>query len=159
MLIKGFFLKHYLKLAKFSFSSSSVINSKKKRKKKGNIYMKSTSRNIFCTLMDVRNKKVKTSCTLKVPEYENEFNERVNPYKRGVLLGELFGDKIVDLGFREVSIHLNSGINKGRRGVLIGLSNKRIKISYIRVSKGHPHNGCRPSKIRRKKLRTKLKNW
>ena len=127
-------------------------------KKKGNIYIKSTSRNIFCTLMDVEEKKVKTSCSLKVPRYENEFNERVNPFKRGMLLGELFGDKILLLGFREVAVYLDSGINKGRRGFLRGLGKKRIKISFIQLSKAYPHNGCRPSKIRRKKVRTKLKN-
>ncbi|CAN0507470.1 unnamed protein product, partial [Phaeothamnion confervicola] len=122
------------------------------------IYIKSTNRNIFCTLMDVEQKKVKTSCSFKVPAYENEFNERENPYKRGMLLGELFGDKTLELGFTEVAIFLDSDINKGRKGFIGGLGKKRIKISFIQLSKAYPHNGCRPSKIRRKKVRTKMKN-
>ena len=106
----------------------------------------------------MKKKKVKTSCSLRVTEYENEFNERENLFKRGMLLGELFGDKTLDLGFTEVAIYLDSGINKGRKGILKGISQKRIKISFIQLWKGYPHNGCRPSKVRRKKVRTKLKN-
>ena len=159
MLVKSFFVNSHLKLVNSFFSSFSKTKSKIINKKKGNIYMKVTDRNIFCTLMDIENKKVKTSCSLRVPEYENEFNERENLYVRGILLGELFRDKILELGFREVAIYLDSGTNKGRRGVLQGLGkkNKKIKISFIQLSKGYPHNGCRPSKIRRKKVRTKLK--
>ena len=163
MLIKSFFTKHYLKLSKCTFSSFSEAKSKLMTKnKKGNIYVKCTSRNIFCTLLDVQSKKVKTSCSLRVPQYENEFNERENLFKRGMLLGELFGDKTLELGFREVAIYLDSGINKGRRGFLRGLvkkRKKRIKTTFIHLSKGYPHNGCRPSKICRKKIRTKVKNW
>ena len=153
MLNNFFFIKSYLKLVKFTFSSFTEIQSKRR----GNIYIKSTNRNVFCTLMDVK-KKVITSCSLRVPLYENEFNERENLFKRGMLLGELFGDKILALGFTEVAIFLDSGTNKGRKGVLRGLGKKRIKISFIQLSKSYPHNGCRPSKVRRKKIRTKLKN-
>ena len=159
MLIKSFFTKHYLKLSKFSFSNFSRSKSQTiSNNKKGNIYIKSTNRNIFCTLMDVQKKQVKTSCSLRVPQYENEFNERENLFKRGMLLGELFGDKTLKLGFTEVAIYLDSGINKGRKGVVRGFGKKGIKISFIQLSKGYPHNGCRPSKTRRKKVRTKLKN-
>lgn len=125
--------------------------------KKGNIYIKSTRRNIFCTLMDSQEKKIKTSCSLRVPKYENEFNERENLFKRGILLGELFGDKALELGYSEVSIFLDSSINKGRKGVIKGLGNKKLKISFIQLCKGFPHNGCRPGKVRHKKVRTKLK--
>ena len=152
-------------LKKYLFSSNAFISLTKKEaldeeilKKKGNIYIKSTNRNIFCTLIGTEDKKVKTSCSIRVPEYNNEFNERENLFKRGVLLGELLGDRIINLGYREVSIHLDSGINKGRKGVIIGLKKKRIKISMIQLSKGYPHNGCRPKKIRRKKIRTKFKS-
>nr|AZJ13614.1 ribosomal protein S11 [Endarachne binghamiae] len=126
-------------------------------KKKGNIYIKSTHRNIFCTLMSTEDNKVKTSCSLRVPEYNNEFNERENLFKRGILLGELLGDRINTFGYREVSIHLDFGINKGRKGVIVGLK-KKVKISLIQLSKGYPHNGCRPKKMRRKKIRTKFKS-
>ncbi|CAM9134288.1 unnamed protein product [Ectocarpus sp. 13 AM-2016] len=149
------------KLKSVNFSSMSKILQDKKKEinvKKGNVYIKSTNRNIFCILLDTQDKKVKTSCSLRVPEYENEFNERENIFKRGILLGELFGDKIENLGYREIIIYLDFNINKGRKGVMIGLRKKKVKISLIELSKGYAHNGCRPSKIRRKKVRTKLKN-
>ena len=158
MVTKKYFIKHYLKLKKSKFSSSSECNRQRTlNKKKGNIYVKSTNKNIFCTLMDIQTNKVETSCSLRVPRYQNEFNERENLLTRGILLGELFGNKIVDLGFTEVAIYLDHGINKGRRGFLKGLENKKIKISFIQLLKAYPHNGCRPPKIRRKKVRTKLK--
>lgn len=133
-----------------------LINSKKG--KKGVVFVKCTKRNVFCTLMDLSDEKVKTSCSLRVPSYVNEYNERENPYVRGVLLGELFGSKIMELGYINLTIFLGSGLNKGRRGFLRGLAHtKSISISCLRLGSGYPHNGCRPSKVRRKKNRTKPK--
>lgn len=149
MLIKTKYLK--------SSSIESSIKNVNPKIKQGNIYIKSTRRNIFCTLMDTQDKVIKTSCSLRVPQYENQFNEREDLFKRGILLGELFGDKILELGYNEVSIFLDSGINKGRKGVVRGLGEKKLKISFIQIFKGYPHNGCRPGKVRRKKVRTKLK--
>ncbi len=158
MLIKSILINLKLKGTKLFFSSFSESKSQIiSLNKKGNIYIKSTKKNIFCTLMDVQEKKVITSCSLRVPEYVNEFNERENLFKRGKLLGELFGDKILKLGFTEIAIYLDSGINQGRKGFIQGLSKKKIKISFIQLLKAYSHNGCRPSKIRRKKVRTKLK--
>ena len=125
---------------------------------RGNLYIKSTKKNIFCSLLDPSDNKIKTSCSIKVVKYDNEFNERINLFKRGVLLGQLFADKILSLGYKEVFIYLDSGINKGRKGVLKGLSQK-IKISYISLAKTYPHNGCRPPKSVRKKIRTKHKGF
>nr|QWK44918.1 ribosomal protein S11 [Pseudochorda nagaii] len=125
--------------------------------KKGTIYVRCTKRNVFCTLMDTLDKKVKTSCSMRVPAYENEYNERENPYTRGLLLGNLFGDKTIELGYNDLTIYLGAGINKGRRGVVRGLGEKGIKITLVQLGTGYPHNGCRPSKIRRKKIRTKPK--
>nr|QWK44254.1 ribosomal protein S11 [Hedophyllum nigripes]QWK44301.1 ribosomal protein S11 [Hedophyllum nigripes] len=127
------------------------------QEKKGIIIIKSTKRNVFCTLMDTDEKKVKTSCSLRVPSYENEYNERENLYTRGLLLGNLFGDKAIRLGYTEFAIFLGSGINKGRRGVVRGLSKKGVKITFLHLGTRAPHNGCRPVKVRRKKFRTKPK--
>nr|QWK44459.1 ribosomal protein S11 [Cymathaere triplicata] len=127
------------------------------QEKKGVILIKSTKRNVFCTLIDAEEKKVKTSCSLRVPTYENEYNERENLYTRGLLLGNLFGDKVIKLGYTEFTIFLGSGINKGRRGVVRGLSKKGIKITFLHLGTRYPHNGCRPVKVRRKKFRTKPK--
>ncbi|CAM9208397.1 unnamed protein product [Ectocarpus sp. 12 AP-2014] len=154
-------IKCCFKLKSANFSSMSKILQDKKKEiniKRGNVYIKSTNRNIFCILLDIQDKKVKTSCSLRVPEYENEFNERENVFKRGILLGELFGDKIENLGYTEIIVYLDSNTNKGRKGVMTGLREKKVKISLIELFKGYPHNGCRPSKKRRKKVRTKLKN-
>nr|WJW71306.1 ribosomal protein S11 [Macrocystis pyrifera] len=130
------------------------------KEKKGIIIIKSTKRNIFCTLMDIDEKKVKTSCSLRVPSYVNEYNERENLYTRGLLLGNLIGDKAINLGYKEFTILLRSGINKGRRGVVKGLSKKKgIKITFLYLSTCYTHNGCRPAKARRKKFRTKPKGY
>lgn len=123
--------------------------------KKGRIYIKSTIRNLFCTLIDPKDNKVITSCSLKVPKYINEFNEREDPYKRGELLGELFGERVVKHGYKNLSIYLDSKFNKARNGVLKGLGTNLLNIYLIQLSKGFPHNGCRPPKARRKKFRTK----
>nr|ALG63449.1 ribosomal protein S11 [Saccharina sp. ye-C] len=130
---------------------------KQTQEKKGIIIIKSTKRNVFCTLMDTAEKKVKTSCSLRVPSYENEYNERENLYTRGLLLGNLFGDKAIRLGYTEFAIFLGSGINKGRRGVVRGLSKKGVKITFLHLGTRASHNGCRPVKVRRKKFRTKPK--
>nr|YP_009549885.1 ribosomal protein S11 [Cladosiphon okamuranus]AYW52599.1 ribosomal protein S11 [Cladosiphon okamuranus] len=166
MLIKSFLMNFSLKQGSFFFSSFSKSKSKilkakspfRRPNKRGSIYIKSTKSNLFCTLMDVKEKKVKTSCSLKVPEYDNEFNEKVNPFKRGKLLGEVFGKKTRELGFTEVGIYLDSNMNQARKGFLQVFGRKKIKISFIQLSKAYPHNGCRPSKVRRKKLRTKVKS-
>nr|QWK45033.1 ribosomal protein S11 [Lessoniopsis littoralis] len=129
----------------------------KNKEKKGIILIKSTKRNVFCILMDSQEKKVKTSCSLQVPVYENEYNERENLYTRGLLLGNLFGDKVIELGYTEFMIYLGSGINKGRRGVVRGLNKKGVKITFLHLGTRYPHNGCRPVKVRRKKFRTKPK--
>lgn len=124
----------------------------------GNIYIKSTKKNIFCTLWDPIDKKVRTSCSLKVVKYENEFNERINLFKRGILLGQFMGNKVISLGYKDVAIFLDSGLNKGRKGVLKGLSQSCLNFSFIELYKTCPHNGCRPPKVSRKKIRTKHKN-
>ena len=153
MLANLLFLSHskVLKLSLNNFSTQVPP-------KRGSIYIKSTNKNIFCTLLDIKDNKVKTSYSLRVVKYDNEFNERVNLFKRGILFGQIFGDKILDLGYNDIFIYLDSGINKGRKGVLKGLSQK-IKISFIQLAKTYPHNGCRPAKRARRKIRTKHKNF
>ena len=123
----------------------------------GDIYLKNTNSNFFCILMDSK-KKVITSCSLKVTQYENKFNERIDLYKRGALLGKLFMNKAIKLGFKKFNIRVSSGINKIHKGFVKDFTRrKRIKIHYIQTSKTYPHNGCRPPKVRRKKVRTRLR--
>ena len=124
--------------------------------KLGSIYINCTKRNIFCTLTDTLSKKVKSSCSLRVPNYKNEFNERENLYTRGLVLGKFFGSKVVSLGYKKILIYF-TGSNKGRSGVLRSLSKTGIEIYSTVLITQKAHNGCRPAKNRRKKFRTKVK--
>nr|QWK44841.1 ribosomal protein S11 [Pterygophora californica] len=161
MLVKIDDIKNSIKSSVANVEKERILENKNKvlvtKEKKGVILIKSTKRNVFCTLIDTQEKKVKTSCSLRVPVYENEYNERENLYTRGLLLGSLFGDKALMLGYTEFMIYLGSGINKGRRGVVRGLSKKGVKITFLYLGTRYPHNGCRPVKVRRKKFRTKSK--
>ena len=125
--------------------------------KLGSIYINCTKRNIFCTLTDTLSRKVKSSCSLRVPNYKNEFNERENLYTRGLLLGKFFGSKVVSLGYNFFLIYF-TGSNKGRSGVVRSLSKTGIEIYSTVLITHKAHNGCRPAKNRRKKFRTKVKS-
>nr|YP_010372555.1 ribosomal protein S11 [Myagropsis myagroides]UPE50192.1 ribosomal protein S11 [Myagropsis myagroides] len=123
--------------------------------KLGSVYLRCTKRNIFCVLVDSNSKVIKTSCSLRVPYYKNEFNERENLYTRGLLLGKLFGNKIILLGYKQIIVHI-VGTSKGRFGVVRSFSKLGIDIHSIVLITRTAHNGCRPAKRRRKKLRTKV---
>ena len=86
--------------------------------KLGSVYINCTKRNSFCNSTDTLSKKVKSSCSLRDPNYKNEFNERENIYTRGLLLGKFFGSKVVSLGYIYILIYF-TGSNKGRSGVVI----------------------------------------
>nr|YP_011008368.1 ribosomal protein S11 [Sporochnus bolleanus]WBP70339.1 ribosomal protein S11 [Sporochnus bolleanus] len=122
----------------------------------GSAYITCTRGNIFCTLIDTLNGKVITSCSLRVPAYVNEYNERENLYIRGLLLGKLFSYRITTLGYNRIILYLN-GTSKGRLGVVRSMGKAGIKV-YAMVSDAcNPHNGCRPAKARRKKFRSRAK--
>ena len=78
-------------------------------------------------ITDTLSRKVKSSCSLRVPNYKNEFNERENIYTRGLLLGKFFGSKVVSLGYIFFLIYF-TGSNKGRSGVVRSLSKTGIEI-------------------------------
>nr|YP_009050511.1 ribosomal protein S11 [Sargassum fusiforme]AIG23778.1 ribosomal protein S11 [Sargassum fusiforme]QJC59485.1 ribosomal protein S11 [Sargassum fusiforme] len=131
------------------------FNSNTGTKKLGSVYLRCTKRNIFCTLVDCESNAIKTSCSLKVPDYKNEFNERENLYTRGLLLGKLFGNKIISFGYQKILVHI-AGTSKGRFGVVRSFSKLGIDIYYIVLTTRTAHNGCRPFKRRRRKVRTKV---
>ncbi len=130
----------------------------KKETKLGSVYIRCTKRNIFCTLVDPLSKKVRTSCSLQVPQYKNEYNERENPYTRGLLLGSLLAERTISLGYNKLVIYL-VGTSAGRLGVVRSLGKSDINIHSIVLATCMPHNGCRPAKVRRKKYRTKVKGF
>jgi len=138
-------------------ASSSLLEEDQKINKLGSLYIKCTKRNIFCTLMDPLNKKVETSCSLRVPTYDNKYNERDNLYTRAVLLGRLLAQRTINLGYKELIIYL-TGINKGQLAIIRSFSKVEIDIDSIVLATRNAHNGCRPAKVRRKKFRSKVRN-
>lgn len=126
--------------------------------KLGLLYVKCTKRNIFCTLIDPATKKVETSCSLSVPLYDNQYNERDNLYTRAVLLGSLLAKKTKDLGYNKLIIYL-VGSNKGQLAIIRSFGKVGIEIDSIILETGYPHNGCRPTKARRKKFRSKVRDF
>ena len=131
-----------------------TISTKDNNYKLGCVYIRCTKRNIFCVLTDTLTRKVKISCSLKLPGYLNEFNVRENPYTRGLLLGKVFGSKLVSFGYRKIIVYV-MGLSKGRSGVVRSLSKSSVDISSMVLLTCGAHNGCRPIKSRRKKFRTK----
>lgn len=122
---------------------------KVKSEKYGYVYITSTKRNLFCTLIDFSDKKVKLNYsygTLKLSKTESV------PAK---LLGQLFITKLKSLKYNTIYIIL-TGIGYGRTLILNSFRNSDIKIVSIKETTRLPHNGCRPKKAKRKKLRTKI---
>nr|YP_011008333.1 ribosomal protein S11 [Scytothamnus australis]WBP70304.1 ribosomal protein S11 [Scytothamnus australis] len=121
----------------------------------GVIYVTCKKRNLYCSLVDATNGKVLTSCSLRVPKYENKYNERENLYIRGLLLGNLFAERVQKLNYSEVFLFL-TGKSRSSSGLLRSFEeNASLKIISITLSTNKPHNGCRPEKVRRVKLRSK----
>nr|YP_011008054.1 ribosomal protein S11 [Desmarestia aculeata]WBP69920.1 ribosomal protein S11 [Desmarestia aculeata] len=138
-------------------NSLNLFEEDPKINKVGSVYIKCTKRNIFCTLINPLNKKVETSCSLRVPTYDNKHNERDNLYTRAVLLGKLLAQKTIDLGYKELIIYL-TGMNKGQLAIIRSFSKVELEIDSIVLVTSNPHNGCRPAKVRRKKFRSKVRN-
>jgi len=134
-----------------------LLEEEQTAQKLGSLYIKCTKRNIFGTLINPLNKKVETSCSLRVPAYDNKYNERDNLYTRAVLLGRFLAQKTIDLGYRELIIYL-TGSNKGQLAIIRSFDKVEIDIDSIVLSTRNPHNGCRPAKVRRKKFRSKVRN-
>jgi len=126
------------------------------RSQLGYLYVKCTKRNLFSTLIDAITNKIKTSCSLRVPFYETKYNQRENLKTRGVLLGKLFGEKTIQLGYTKLMVFLTGKI-RGRLDFVRTLSRAGIQIKSIVLVGRSPHNGCRPAKARRKKFRSKPK--
>lgn len=117
----------------------------------GYVYINSTRRNLFCTIIDSIDKKVKYNCSYGLVKTESK---KVS-YVPSKLLGSLFLNKIKTLRYDKVHIIL-VGIGTGRISIINSFRNSDIKILYITDNTLCPHNGCRSKKLKRKKLRTKM---
>lgn len=121
--------------------------------KSGILYIVSTKRNIKCSFVDTIEKKVKTSCSIGVIKVENTL--LTTEYERAVELGTFIAQKIQDLKYTKISVLLR-GLGANRKAVVKGLERSGFIIDKIIDLTFSPHNGCRLSKIRRKKKRTKV---
>ena len=117
----------------------------------GYVYITSTKRNLFCTIVDFIDKKVQFSCSYGFVKTDAKFLEYV-PAK---LLGQLFVNKIKTLKYNKVYLVL-AGIGSGRISIINSFRNSDIKVLRVTDITLCPHNGCRPKKLRRKKFRTKI---
>ncbi|CAM9111360.1 unnamed protein product [Sphacelaria rigidula] len=121
--------------------------------KSGILYIVSTKRNIKCSFVDPLEKKVKTSCSIGIIKIDNK--NLITDYERAIEMGAYIAQKIQNLKYIKLSIVIR-GLGINRKAVIVGLErfgfviNKFIDLTFL------PHNGCRASKVRRKKNRTKV---
>nr|YP_011008090.1 ribosomal protein S11 [Dictyotopsis propagulifera]WBP69956.1 ribosomal protein S11 [Dictyotopsis propagulifera] len=118
-------------------------------KKKAILYLKCTKRNSFCTLVDFSDLKIKFSCSVGI------MKNKKNNYLNVKLLAEKFVQKIIILGYNEVSIIL-LGLGLGRIVILNSIRESNLNLDLIHDYTSGIHNGCRPSKIKRKKHKSKI---
>lgn len=121
--------------------------------KKGLICIRTTKRNVLFSLIDLNEKKVKLSSSLGCVKY-NGVDKRAN-YSSVRAFSEFFTLKIQELGYTDVSILLR-GLGVTRVALIHVLRDYNLRLSKIKDETLSSHNGCRPPKLRRKKIRTRL---
>ena len=128
--------------------------------KYGYLVIRCTKNNIFCSVHNCDTRKTETSSSLRVPPHKSEFNEKENVYTRGLILGKVFGNKLISLGYTHLVIFVK-GFSKARAGVLESLYEfheaRDFTLIDVIVMTNDPHNGCRPRKPPRKKSRVRAK--
>lgn len=121
--------------------------------KSGILYIVSTKRNIKCSFVDPIEKKVKTSCSIGIIKTDNK--NLITDYERAIEMGGYIAQKIQNFKYNRISVAIR-GLGVNRKAVIVGLErfgfivDKFIDLTFL------PHNGCRSSKVRRKKNRTKV---
>lgn len=131
---------------------SNYLDKKIKDIKIGYLYITSTKRNIFCTLINYSDKEVRYSCSIGVVKLSKL--DEANEYASARLFGQFLIHKLENR-YQKLFLILN-GLSVGRSAILNIFKNSGIIISNIKDRTRSPHNGCRPSKVRRKKTRTKV---
>lgn len=121
--------------------------------KSGILYIVSTKRNIKCSFVDPLEKKVKTSCSIGIIKIDNK--NLTTDYERAIEMGVYVSQKIQNLKYNKISIIVR-GLGINRKAVIVGLERFGFTIDKFIDLTSLPHNGCRPSKVRRKKIRTKV---
>lgn len=123
--------------------------------KTGILYLRCTRRNVFCTLVDSEEKRVKFSCSLGVSGVSHQALDFKNNYMKSKLLSQYFIQKVKGFSIGRLRI-VTCGLSVGRATLLNTIRNSSLQIISIEDSTLAPHNGCRGPKQRRKKSRTKL---
>ncbi|CAM9258403.1 unnamed protein product, partial [Discosporangium mesarthrocarpum] len=117
------------------------------QKKKAIIYISSSKRNLFCSLVDPISSKVLTSWSLASLE-DGRFKKSL--ILGSTHLGHLVSEKAQKLGFSLISVK-SRGLGKGISLFIRSLFKSSLIMSSIQDNTESSHNGCRPPKVRRKK--------
>jgi len=123
-------------------SKKEIVKSKPVKKLVTNIIAKCTSNNTF---ISTKNFSISTG------EVGFKGGKRSTPYAANQV-AQFVGEKLSE---RSITFTLVTFKNFGkwRKAVLKGLIKKKIKILKVIDKSSNPHNGCRPSKKRRRRTR------
>ncbi len=125
--------------------------SKKGKKKKvkrdirhGRAYIKASYNNTLVTITDAHGGVVGWS---SAGQMGFKGPKKATPYAAGVVVKNVM-QKVAEYNLKEVDVFL-CGVGQGREAALRALNAQGMKISSIKDVTPIPHNGCRPSKLRR----------
>lgn len=121
--------------------------------KKGLICIRTTKRNVLFSLIDINKRKVMLSSSLGCVKYD-VVDKKAN-YASVKLFSEIFTKKIQELGYTDISIMLR-GLGIARVALIHVIRDYNLRLNKIKDETLSSHNGCRPRKQRRKKIRTRM---
>ncbi|CAM9118748.1 unnamed protein product [Choristocarpus tenellus] len=118
--------------------------------KKAFLFIYSSRRNLFCSLIDPVFKKVIISWSLGSLEKVK--------WKKSISLGsshigEFLSEKLTQLGYNSIFIY-SRGLGKGNISFIRSITKSGLHLICFIENTELSHNGCRPSKLRRKKNKT-----
>lgn len=117
--------------------------------KKGLICIRATKRNVLFSLIDAKDKKVKMSSSLGCIEQKGANYASVRVFS------ETFTRKIIENGYTDISV-IFRGLGVTRIALIHAIRDYSLRLNSIRDETLSSHNGCRPPKKRRKKVRTRI---
>jgi len=122
-------------------------------KKRGLICIRTTKRNVLFSLVDVDRSRVKLSSSLGCVKYGGV--DRKANYASVRAFSEFFTRKIIEFGYTDISI-IFRGLGVTRVALIHVIRDYNLRINGIKDETLSSHNGCRPPKQRRKKVRTRI---
>lgn len=121
--------------------------------KKGLIFIRATKRNVLFSLVDADESKVKLSSSLGCVK-SGGVSKKVN-YASIRAFSEFFTRKIIESGYTDISI-IFRGLGITRVALIHVIRDSSLRLNRIKDETLSSHNGCRPPKQRRKKVRTRI---